>query len=501
MAAKRKGAAKSTSSGNAVRLRMYRHGLGDCFLLRFPHDDKQRTFNVLIDCGLITVAEEPKKTMQKVVANIAKECGNRIDIVIMTHEHWDHASGFSTEQVQAEFGRIDIGEVWYAWTEDPDNELGRKLRRERAAKLRSLALAVHALAASATPLNVERSLRPGRLLQFFGISGPAELAAAKGKNGPGKSELAFKYLEKRSDVKTRYCYPTKAPLPLKGVEGVRVYVLGPPQDESMIKKSSPSKKGKEVYEFAADLGMDESLGAAFERLADPAGMTSTADQPFESGFGIDLRRSGTSVPQRLSLLMRDTWDAPDQQWRRIDNDWTTAAETLALNLDSHTNNTCLVVAFELVKSGRVLLFAADAQVGNWLSWQKTSWTVREADGSSRVVSGPDLLHRTVFYKVGHHGSHNATLRALGLEQMTSEDLIAFIPVFKAHAVKNRWMQMPFNPLVKRLREKTRGRLVMSDPKVKAPVAADMASLSKKDSKAFLEELRVDDLFYEYSFTI
>jgi len=33
------------------------------------------------------------------------------------------------------------------------------------------------------------------------------------------------------------------------------------------------------------------------------------------------------------------------------------------------------------------------------------------------VTGPDLLARTVFYKVGHHGSHNATLRQQGLEQM------------------------------------------------------------------------------------
>jgi len=492
---------KATPDGDSVRVRMYRHGLGDCFLLRFPREDRTGTFNVLIDCGLITVASEPKRTMQKVVANIANECGNLLDLVIMTHEHWDHSSGFSREQVQAEFDRINIGEVWYAWTEDPDNELGRKLRRERAAKLRGLAHAVHALSAVATPFNVERSLRPGRLLQFFGISGPADLAAARAGKGPGKSELAFKYLEKRSDVKTRYCYPTKAPISLKGVEGVRVYVLGPPQDESMIKKSSPTKKGKEVYEFAADLGMDESLGAAFERMADPGATTSTADQPFESGFGIDLRRPVGPVPQRLADLIQETWDAPGLEWRRIDNDWTTAAETLALNLDSHTNNTCLVVAFELVKSGRVLLFAADAQVGNWLSWQETTWLVREPDGSSRRVTGPDLLQRTVFYKVGHHGSHNATLRAMGLEQMTSDDLVAFIPVFREHAVKNRWMQMPFNPLVKRLREKTGGRLVMSDPDVEAPAGADMATLSQKDSKAFLEGLVVDDLFYEYSFAI
>src|SRR6266699_2202355 len=68
-------------------------------------------------------------------------------------------------------------------------------------------------------------------------------------------------------------------------------------------------------------------------------------------------------------------------------------------LDSMTNNTSLVLAIELA-DGDVLLFAADAQVGNWLSWQDLKWTV----GTS-PVTGPDLLKRTIFYKVGHHGSH------------------------------------------------------------------------------------------------
>ena len=38
-----------------------------------------------------------------------------------------------------------------------------------------------------------------------------------------------------------------------------------------------------------------------------------------------------------------------------------------------------MLAFELGKGGKVLLFAADAQRGNWLSWAKESWK----DGSER----------------------------------------------------------------------------------------------------------------------
>jgi hypothetical protein len=76
----------------------------------------------------------------------------------------------------------------------------------------------------------------------------------------------------------------------------------------------------------------------------------------------------------------------------------------------------------LIDSGKVLLFAGDAQIGNWLSWQDVPW-------KDQSINTDDLLARTVFYKVGHHASHNATLVA-GLEKMTSPELVALIPVHK-----------------------------------------------------------------------
>src|SRR6185295_16271734 len=123
-------------------------------------------------------------------------------------------------------------------------------------------------------------------------------------------------------------------------------------------------------------------------------------------------------------------------WRRIDGEWLAGSPELALQLDSLTNNTSLVLAIELPAGGGsdrdVLLFAADAQVGNWLSWQDLKWTV---DG--KEVTGPDLLKRTILYKVGHHGSHNATLKEKGLEEM--ERLrVALIPVNQEMAGKKGW---------------------------------------------------------------
>ena len=88
-------------------------------------------------------------------------------------------------------------------------------------------------------------------------------------------------------------------------------------------------------------------------------------------------------------------------WRTIDDDWLETAGALALYLDEYTNNSSLVLAIELVESGKVLLFAADAQTGNWASWKDVKWEEPE-------VKTDDLLARTVFYKVGHHASHNAT---------------------------------------------------------------------------------------------
>lgn len=489
------------ASSDDITVRMYRHGLGDCFLLRFPKSTGEGTFNLLIDCGLISVASNPKDTMLEVVQDLAECTGGHLDVVVMTHEHWDHVSGFSEQQCQSAFNNFhDIKEVWYAWTEDPSNKLARKLRAERSSGLRALAAAQMTL--SALSLGVdhavesERARRVGTLLQFFGIeAGELNGPLSAAESSLGKSRKAFEYLANREGVKVRYYDPGSKPITLPGVDGVRVYVLGPPQAEAMIKRSSPTAKGKEVYELASEAETGESLRFAFERAAAGTSTAGDSDLPFESAFCI---QPGDPVPEPLRKLMDQTWGAPGQEWRRIENDWTRAVETLALNLDSHTNNTCLVLAFELIESGRVLLFPGDAQVGNWLSWQDTHWKVRSAAGTEETVTGPDLLSRTAFYKVGHHGSHNATLRTQGLEQMTSNELVAFVPVFKEQAEKNRWHEMPFGPLVKRLQEKTGGRLVFSDRKVKAPKPADLDALDQEDQRAFLQRLKVEDLYYEYS---
>jgi hypothetical protein len=99
----------------------------------------------------------------------------------------------------------------------------------------------------------------------------------------------------------------------------------------------------------------------------------------------------------------------------------------------------------------------DAQAGNWLSWDKLRWRL---DG--RRVSAADLLARTCFYKVGHHGSHNATLKGLGLERMTRKGLVAFVPVDRIAARKRGWKRMPLPSIMKKLDTITGERTVLSE---------------------------------------
>jgi hypothetical protein len=259
---------------------------------------------------------------------------------------------------------------------------------------------------------------------------------------------------------TLYLTPGGPPITLDGVDGVRIFVLGPPEDLKLLKKSDPSKG--DVYQAA--FAFDESMAFALASLA--------VGKPADGLSEEETDRVERSMPfDRTEMIaIKDALEVDDREyskffrsylrsgkWQRIDEDWLGGAENLALKLDSDTNNTSLVLAIELEGSGKVLLFPGDAQVGNWRSWHTYRWNT----ASGREINAADLLRRTVLYKVGHHGSHNATLRGQGLELMESSELVALLPVDEDQARKKRW-EMPFPPLYDRLVEKTRGRILRMD---------------------------------------
>jgi metallo-beta-lactamase superfamily protein len=478
-----------------VAVRMYRQGLGDCFLLTFP--GKERPVYILIDCGVMLGTKEQAEKMWAVAEDIHATTDGRLDVVVATHEHWDHLSGFV--QAKEVFEKIKIGDLWLAWTEDPDNELGQRLRKARTAALAALQRAAVRLQAAGSP----KALALMNLLEFAG-----PLGAGRGAT----TEDALGFIRARVE-RPRFCYPGREPLSLPGVDGVRVYVLGPPENEQLINKSDPTKRGKEVYELA----FNTEFNRAFIAVLD------SAEEPFEK-LTIDQRREyELSLPFDRSLQVsietakqeaffnhhygfpNDPPTVPlyadELSWRRIDTDWLEAGGSLALKLDNDTNNTCLVIAIELTANGKVLLFPGDAQIGNWLSWADLCWPKGAKPEDPNAITAAHLLARTVLYKVGHHASHNATLREKGLELMTSDELVALIPVDEDMARNKRHWDMPFPALLKRLEQKTKGRILRADrPVSDLKKGRKPDHISTAEWQAFLNRVsadRNDKLYVEY----
>jgi len=446
-------AAPGTSTPRA-KVRMYRHGLGDCLLVRLPHAaSADGWFNVMIDCGLLLGTPNAAARMTAVVKDVAKTTGGRLDLLAVTHEHWDHVSGFI--QAREAFKALTVGAVWAAWTEDETDTTVQALkegRRKALAALQSSGTRLRAMGADGAAEEVEG------LLAFFGIgAGPdGSPFAAAGGSTPEALRTALALGKER-----RYCRPTDPPFQPEGADW-RIYVLGPPRDAVLLKKSNPSKRTPETY----------PLADTAEGLVTALGADDDAGRPFNRAWAIPTART-----KELEFFQQ-TYYAEAEAWRNIDDDWLGTTTELALKLDSDTNNTSLVLAIELPPAApggepEVLLFAADAQVGNWLSWQDLTWTV---DG--RTVTGPDLLKRTTLYKVGHHGSHNATLREKGLELMDGLR-VAMIPVDEAMAKKKRWNQMPRPSIIERLNTMAPGAVLRSDED-----AAEQPWLTK------------DELYYE-----
>jgi hypothetical protein len=510
--------ASSTPAAARASVRMYRQGLGDCFLITLPKQDRT-LWHMLIDCGVILGTQSVNDRLSEVIADIAADTGGRIDALVITHEHYDHVAAFAGlntlfcgSNQQPKDGQLQVGEVWFAWTEDPDDPLGQKLNKARAAQVNQLAAMVGQLRSSnhaMAPATNAIADGVAELMAFFGL-GPEDLLLARANlagpgmaaNGAGGGQKHLgataqamenaRALGGRNGEHVRYWKPGDTPWSSPDLPGVRIYALGPPRDEALLKKTFAAD---EVYKLAAnDAGHNAFFGAAALGGSDA---TNESDRwcPFDQAYSRELRdlqEGGVlSMPDTTAEFLQRHYYGPgsdmgdqDQSWRRIDEDWLGNAAQFALNLDSATNNTSLVLAIELSPGGEVLLFPADAQVGNWLSWQQVQWNL---DGN-KTVSAKNLLNRTVFYKVGHHGSHNATLREHGLELMP-HGLAALLPVDHEMAVKKRWDGMPLPGLLDALMARDATVVRLDDEKLPED---KRFRASDKQGKSF-----AGPLFYEW----
>jgi Predicted hydrolase (metallo-beta-lactamase superfamily) len=496
--------ARSTASkrllppkGGAV-VRMYRTGHGDCFLLAFAGKSAAKPVYVLIDCGYKPGSSSfIKTTIGEITGNLREATGGRIDVAIVTHEHQDHVNGITEKN----FAGIEIGETWLAWTEDPRDDLANALRKRYRDRLLGLIRARNRLQADGDAKRVATidallALELGGADERFDAAAALRFAAAKGESG---NKASMKLLKDRAARGVRYLRPHEKVLAIEGAPGVRVFAFGPPRDETLLKDLDP----RDEEEFHR-LGATADFEAAARGEASPpfpgrycvAQDAAFGDPEFGDFFVRRYGRDG-SAPSGAG---DDRDVADDAAWRRIDRDWLYSAEQLALDLNSYTNNSSLVLAFELNQGGKVLLFAADAQRGNWVSWGKKAWT----DGD-RTVTARELLGRTVLYKVGHHGSHNATMNG-ALEHETpnlawmatgdhADEFVAMIPAVKEWANTKAGWDHPLKAIKDALVKKASGRVFQTDTDVATMRAPD--GVSKKEWSAFLARATDHRLYFDW----
>lgn len=441
-----------------VRVRMYRVGFGDCFLLTFAPSSGEPQ-HMLIDFGVYQATRGAGERLNQVARNIRLATNDHIHTVVATHEHADHISGFKL--AADELNRLSIDDLWMPWTSDRSDPDGQR-RSEKAAKI--------CLAANAAVLRMpgEQAARVQPVLDF-------------GPNSPENCASSALWANLNNFKRTLFLEPDDV-ISLDEL-GVKIYVLGPTRQIFQPgRRTRPAVPGQGLALNQATAFLAAVVNAAGLELADgQAGDLSASDLnelfrlslPFDPRRGIPLAEAqqgslyqvdqyadqaaaalppGDKQPpaEGLEFFKQYYQDGPD--WRCIDFDWLDLAEALALSIDNSVNNTSLVLAIELVESGKVLLFPGDAQLESWKTWKNASAEVA------------DLLKRTVLYKIGHHGSHNATLKEenRGIHQMEHPDLVALLPLDEALARDSIGWDMPDAEVWRLVNEKTHGRVLRID---------------------------------------
>lgn len=408
--------AKSVRSGRSTRearddasvvIRMYNVGFGDAFLVTLKSSRGDR--RLLFDCGSIAAGPQP---MSAVVEQIVADCTDasgkaKIDVVICTHRHRDHVSGFASDRWAA----VEVGEVWMPWTEDPEDAEAAKVRNAQSKLTAALAATMTTATLDLRQLSLEAEPQQNRL-------GPvSELVLNAMSNAKAMNVLHSGFAGR----------PSRRFLPERGTDGsyvrlfeskalpgVKVHVLGPSHDPSVI----------------ADL--DPPQGESYLRLKQSAtSETNGICRPFPDEY---LMEPDDTPSEFFELFSDDDRSAIDASGGLSDFD-------AAVALDGAVNGTSLMLVLEV--DNLILLFPGDAQWGTWnLVLNDAEWR--------------KLLSRLTFYKVGHHGSHNATPIDF-VELLIQEGIIGMASTIS----RSQWPSIPKEELLTAL-AKRKAKIARSD---------------------------------------
>jgi beta-lactamase superfamily II metal-dependent hydrolase len=374
-----------------IRIRMYRVGFGDCFLLSIPSAKDRRIDiqqHILIDCGVHSRGDIG--TIEKVVDSISETTDKKLAVIIATHAHQDHISGIS--KFGDIFTEFKVGEVWLPWTWDENNKKALEIQKRQAALTQQLFQHFQAQGIDAN----QNALYTLENLNLSGNSRAIELL----KSGFGDDKAKVRYL-KAGDI----LMPKDISIP-----GLSVRILGPPTSEEFLRQMNPPRSQRYLHMVGRKAEIANTI------------------EPFGPRWKVDAKLSN----MRLDV----------KEEEELQNLAELSLDDLAFALDQARNNESLVTLFTFHNQHR-LLFAGDAQYGNWKWWLENE-------------QSNDILSKINFFKIGHHGSHNATPKT-ALESMSDGEFAAMVST-----QSEPWDSIPRNQLMTRLSEKTRKHIVRSD---------------------------------------
>jgi len=374
-----------------IRVRMYRVGFGDFFLLSFLSEADQPV-HVIIDCGVFKGKKQTGDigTIESAVADMVQTTGGNVALIVMTHRHADHIAGFA--RCVATFKKLTVGAVWMSIWESQYSATAVKFQAELTRT--ALALQSHFAARGAAASEGENTA------QQFMLNATGE----DGGGPKGSNAVALNLLKQGFAGVTPNYYQAgdaaKLPPALAGA-GVAAQILGPPPiADALLMKLMDVKKGVGEY-LTQDSAAQTEVGSPFGTNWEAVAPTSYGPDSFREW--LPTRVDGQSVSIQDANNARAAMEGVLEQAQPA------AALTAAKQLNSFLNNQSLVILFTF--KDKKLLFVGDAQAGNWEHWLFETDTPDKVGSGAIKTAAQQILTSLDFYKVGHHGSGNATPKA------------------------------------------------------------------------------------------
>ena len=358
-----------------VRLRAYQVGFGDCLLLTVTYDDVlddgRTERHMLVDFGSREQRRGGPK-MADIAERIVEHCTPRLDVVVATHRHQDHIKGFGDETARTHLDSLTPGFIVRPWTDVPEDQSNDPALALDEASQHFISL-LEGLHNGVEHIEQQFDLDDGVISRRA-----KELAALGIKNGP-----AIATLEQWADAEDARPAWVKAGDTLEledHMPGVVVRVLGPPTLAEVDKLTSYAKESEEYW---LALATDGDLGPLIRpEIAPLDEALATVAAPGGAGAAGWLVRELSDL-QRLQALH------------------------IVEGFDDVLNNTSVILLITV--GDRTMLLAGDAQAENW------SLSLDKALGVNGRAHDPVLQQQLAdveVYKIGHHGSLNATPRRL-----------------------------------------------------------------------------------------